>query len=91
MCNGVPEYSMSDFRGSMKALHEKLKGLKREHTACMTGLKNVQSSPHVTFAQPYQTVDCLRLDFDIFLFDHNVNELPDISFLQRTEPEPRAS
>jgi hypothetical protein len=60
-------------------------------TACMTGLKHVQSTSHVTFAQRNQTIHRLGLDADLLLLDDLVNQNPDIGLLEWTEPESRTS
>ncbi len=81
---------MSAFRIEEQLSRYEYRGLVIEtHTACMTRLKHVQSSSHISFAQPYQATDRIRLYVDLFLLDHNIDQLPNVWLFQGTEPEPR--
>lgn len=62
-----------------------------QHTTGMTRLEDVQSPPHVAFAQPDQTVNGIRLNLDLFLLNDKIDQLSNISLLERTESESRAS
>ena len=60
-------------------------------TACVTSLQNVQCSSHISLAQSYQRLRSLGTDVHVLLQNDLINQDPNISLLQRTEPEPRTS
>ena len=57
----------------------------------MTRLQDVQSPPHVAFAQSDQTIHGIRLNLDLLLLNDQIDQLSNIGLLQRAESEPRAS
>lgn len=57
----------------------------------MAGLEDVESSPHVAFAEPHKAFGCFLLDLDVFIFDDVVDERSDIRLFEGTESKPCTS
>ncbi len=57
-------------------------------TACMAGLKHVQSTAHIAATQCDQTIDSFWLNTHAFRLNHLIDQDPDVLLFEWTEPEP---
>lgn len=57
----------------------------------MARLQHIQRSSHITLTQLDQRIHSITRNLDTLLIDYLLHQDPNIPFLERTEPKPRAA